>query len=391
MTANASQRTASNAGSRPVAFKLNGHSVEVSVLASARLSTVLREALGCKGTKIGCNAGDCGACSILLNNELVCACMVPMGRLDGAAVVTIEGLRAYSPHTERLQRAFHAYGATQCGICTPGMLISAVALLERKPHPSEEEVEDALGGVLCRCTGYRKIVRAVCDATDFVEADENGTTPFSVGRSVPRLDGRAKLLGEERFGDDVAPPGSLVLSVIRSPYHRAHFEFGDLKAFLSVNPGLQLVLTAADVVGDNAFGVIPAFRDQPVFADKVIRYAGEAIAAIVGDAATIENFDLARFPVAYTELPPLLDTTTATRDDATLVHPTRQGNKLTGGLVQRGDLEDGFRARRGDRRRRVRNRLCRTRLYRTRSGLCTSRGRSNRGPRVYAGALYGSR
>lgn len=342
MSAGIPLTTAHNDASRVITLKLNGDTVNVEVSPSARLSTVLRDALDHKGTKIGCNAGDCGACSVLLNGEVVCACMVPAGRLDGADVVTIEGLRARSTIVENLQRAFHVHGAAQCGICTPGMLVSAVALLERNPRPTEQEVEDALGGVLCRCTGYRKIVHAVCATADFVDNPQDTLTGASVGCAVPRLDGRAKITGEEPFGDDVAPQDCLSLRVVRSPYHRARFEFGDIDGFVSSTPGVALVLTAADVPGENAFGVIPAFRDQPVFAQDEARYQGEAIAAVIGEDRALEQLDLDNLPVTYTELPPLLDTAAAERVDAPLVHKARPGNELTGGLVQRGDLVVGF-------------------------------------------------
>ena len=116
---------------------------------------MLREHLGLTGTKVGCDAGDCGACTVLLDGEQVCACLVPLGQVRGRSVTTVEGL-AGNGGLSRLQRAFHEHGAAQCGICTPGMLMAASTLLGRPRPPSEPEVLDALGGVLCRCTGYRK-------------------------------------------------------------------------------------------------------------------------------------------------------------------------------------------------------------------------------------------
>lgn len=331
---------ANEVAARQVIFKLNGSAVDLTVSPATRLSTLLRDELDLVGTKIGCDAGDCGACSVLVNSEAVCACMVPAGRIDGAEIITIEGLDKCMASAANLQRAFHVYGAAQCGICTPGMLISAVALLERNPRPCEREVEDALGGVLCRCTGYRKIVQAVCAAADFAAPDD--VVGASVGTAVPRLDGVAKISGADRFGADLAPADCLSLRVIRSPYHRAKFSFGDLDALVAATPGLELALTAADVPGENAFGVIPDFRDQPVFAENEARYQGEAVAAIVGEARVVEQLDLANFPVSFTELNAVLDTQLAVADDALLVHANRPGNELTSGFVQRGDLAAGF-------------------------------------------------
>src|SRR5262250_1105686 len=147
-------------------ISLNGRLVEVSSDPRSRLSNVLREEFCLTGTKVGCDAGDCGACTVLVNGKAVCSCLLAVGQLPGAEVLTIEGLRESRATFERLQKSFLRHGAAQCGICTPGMLVSAVALLNETPHPDETQVMDALGGVLCRCTGYRKIVHAVLKAND---------------------------------------------------------------------------------------------------------------------------------------------------------------------------------------------------------------------------------
>ena len=157
-------------------FVLNGRAVGFDVPPTRRLSAVLREAAGLTGTKVGCDAGDCGACTVLLDGRAVCACLTPAARAEGRAVVTVEGLDG--PEAARLKAAFHRHGAAQCGICTPGMLIAATAILARLPRPSPAAVEAALGGVLCRCTGYRKIIAAVCDAA--------ATAPAAAAPRPPR-------------------------------------------------------------------------------------------------------------------------------------------------------------------------------------------------------------
>ena len=141
------------------AFTVNGAAVQVDGSGSRRLTEALREDLGLTGTKVGCDAGDCGACAVMLDGALVNACTVPLGRLKGSVVTTVEGL-ADGETLSSLQRSFLRHGAAQCGACTPGMLLAATALLQDVPRPSERQVEDALGGVLCRCTGYRKIIAA---------------------------------------------------------------------------------------------------------------------------------------------------------------------------------------------------------------------------------------
>ena len=153
--------------SGPISFSVNGEAATIAVLPLARLSSVLRDELGLVGTKVGCDAGDCGACTVLIDGEPVCACLVPAASAEGRAVETVEGLT--NGALSALQQSFLAHGAAQCGICTPGLLMSATALLRRVPKPSEAETQDALGGVLCRCTGYRKIVQAVMEAWRFEE------------------------------------------------------------------------------------------------------------------------------------------------------------------------------------------------------------------------------
>ena len=130
-----------------------------------RLLDVLREQVGLTGTKEGCGEGECGACSVLVNGELVNSCLVPILQVSGCDVLTIEGL-ATDGKLNRLQQAFAVSGGAQCGICTPGMIMASYQLLERRPHPSDDEIREGLAGNLCRCTGYQKIFDAVRQASE---------------------------------------------------------------------------------------------------------------------------------------------------------------------------------------------------------------------------------
>jgi CO/xanthine dehydrogenase Mo-binding subunit/aerobic-type carbon monoxide dehydrogenase small subunit (CoxS/CutS family) len=327
-----------------IAFSVNGRDVEVSADGVRRLSRVLREDLCLTGTKVGCDAGDCGACTVLLNGEAVCACLVAAGQVAGCEVVTVEGLTEHSPVLGRLQQSFLAHGAAQCGACTPGMLVSATALLEKNSSPTENEVMDAIGGVLCRCTGYRKIINAILEAgaasrSYGVKTAEAGA---AVGTRLVRLDGQRKVEGSEVFGADEIPKDALGVRVIRSPYHRARFQFGDLDAFAARHPGVVLVLTAKDVPGVDCYGVIPRCADQPVFAHREARYRGEAVAAIVGETGALENLDLAEFPVHWEELQPIKTIDEALADGAPRIHGHREENVLVRGRVVRGDVEQGL-------------------------------------------------
>jgi carbon-monoxide dehydrogenase small subunit len=142
---------------------LNGRSVVMEVPAHRLLLDLLRDEIGLTGTKEGCGTGDCGACTVLLNGKPVNSCLILSGELDGADVVTIEGLKI-GPEFHPVQKAFIQDGGAQCGYCTPGMLMMSKALLDENLNPSEEEIRFALSGNLCRCTGYAKIVQAVQDA-----------------------------------------------------------------------------------------------------------------------------------------------------------------------------------------------------------------------------------
>ena len=146
-----------------VRFTVNGRAVELRTHPMARLLDVLREELALTGTKEGCGEGECGACSVLVDGELVNSCLVPVAQVEGAAVATIEGV-AGDGELHPVQRAFVEHGGAQCGICTPGMVMAAVALLAHTPQPSEEQIRTGLAGNLCRCTGYMKIFDAVAAA-----------------------------------------------------------------------------------------------------------------------------------------------------------------------------------------------------------------------------------
>ena len=146
-----------------VTLTVNGEHQSVLVHPMARLLDVIRQELDLTGTKEGCGEGECGACSVFLNGDLVNSCLVPILQVDGAELVTIEGISRDS-RWQRLQQSFVLHGGAQCGICTPGMILAAVNLLQRIPNPLEADIRQSLAGNLCRCTGYVKILDAVTQA-----------------------------------------------------------------------------------------------------------------------------------------------------------------------------------------------------------------------------------
>jgi carbon-monoxide dehydrogenase small subunit len=146
-----------------IEFKVNGESHELEVFPMARLLDVLREQLHLTGTKEGCGEGECGACTVKLDGQIVNSCLVPIAQVNGASITTIEGI-AQGDQLHAVQQAFIDHGGAQCGICTPGMILAAVDLLERNPEPTEADIRNGLAGNLCRCTGYIKIFESVVRA-----------------------------------------------------------------------------------------------------------------------------------------------------------------------------------------------------------------------------------
>jgi aldehyde oxidoreductase len=321
----------------PTTFRVNGGEVAIDGDPMRRLSEVLRDDLGLTGTKVGCDAGDCGACTVRLDGDAVCACLVPLGQLAGRDVETVEGL-ADGANPRPLQAAFLRHGGAQCGICTPGMLMAADALLATTERPTEGQVVDAMSGVLCRCTGYRKIVEAVLDAGGpAAPQPENADEP--VGARIARVDGVDQVTGATIFGADRAPVDVLHLRAIRSPFAHARFTISDPSRLLAAHPGLVRVLTATDVPGQNRYGIYATGKDQPVFADGYVRYFGEAVAALVGDAATIGRIDDIELAIDWEPLDPILEPEIAAGPGAVQLHEASPGNVLTSGRVASGDVE----------------------------------------------------
>jgi aldehyde oxidoreductase len=330
-------------------LRVNGVEHRVNALASRRLSEVLRTDLGLTGTKVGCNAGDCGACTVLLDGRQVCSCLVAFGQADGRSISTVEGLAA-DPRMAGLQQAFVAAGATQCGICTPGMLMAAAELVALPRPVSRQQVLDGLGGVLCRCTGYVRIV----DAVEAFLAGRASVAPLAapdraggageVGSRLAKVDGWPRVTGEAVFGADGFPRDALWLRAIRSPLPHARFRLGDTDALLRSHPGIVRVLTAADVPGLNAYCIFPRLRDQPVFAEAHVRYLGEAVAAIVGTREAVEAFPVEAFPVEWEALP-VVGIADALDASAATLHASRPGNVLMQGRQVDGDVA----ARKGSR------------------------------------------
>ena len=327
--------------SRTIRFKLNGQACSIDSNPVTRTSDVLREELGLTGTKVGCDAGDCGACTILIDGEQRFACLTAAGQLEGCDVQTVEGL-AKDGKLSPLQQAFHRYGAAQCGICTPGMLMAAQSLLNVKPNPSREEVEDALGGVLCRCTGYSKIVAAVLEASGTETQELPADADSGFGSRTRKVDGEPKLLGTEIYGADTAPDDSLWMRVVRSPHPRATFVLRSPEKLVEENPGLMRILTWQDVPGNNGFGIYPHIKDQPVLAKDQVRYRGEAVAALIGDRKSIEAVTDDDLGIEWVPQDAIESYESALEGKISPVQEIHEDNLLARGFLEKGDAESVY-------------------------------------------------
>ena len=149
---------------KSITCTFNGKKVALDVAPGEMLVDVLRDTLGLTGTKVGCREGECGSCSIILNGKLVTSCLLPAMKADRGTILTIEGL-AQNGEMHLIQKRFVEDGAIQCGFCTPAMVLAGKALLDANPHPTREEIQLAISGILCRCTGYQKIIKAIDSAS----------------------------------------------------------------------------------------------------------------------------------------------------------------------------------------------------------------------------------
>jgi xanthine dehydrogenase molybdenum-binding subunit len=327
---------------RKLRMTLNGSPVELDVDESRYLSEVLRGELGLHGTKIGCNEAECGICTVLVNGTPVSSCIFPAFKAQDAVVETIESLSA-DGSLHPLQQAFLDQGAVQCGICTPGMIMTAKALLDDKGAAlTEDDIRTALKDTYCRCTGYGSIVRAILQAArgEVPDVSSSATTGSAVGRPLPNPNARAKIDGSARFTDDYDFPGMLYARTKRAAVPHARILSIDTAAAAEL-PGVHAVLTHADVPGHNRHGLV--IDDWPVLCDDKVRYAGDAVAIVAADSEALAAAALDLIKVEYEELPVVSDALQASESGAPLVHDDRDGGNLLKHIrVDRGDIEAGF-------------------------------------------------
>jgi len=330
---------------RVITLKVNGETHHVAVADGETLLDVLREKLRLTGTKKGCNLGVCGACTVLVDGEPKNSCLLLAASCEGAAITTIEGL-SVEGELHPLQRAFIQSGAVQCGYCSPGMILSAYALISRNPDPSEEDIKDALSGNLCRCTGYSRILRAVKDWKKFEDREyaplhaQESTKFRTVGKSLPRVDAEEKVTGRAEYTADIHMANMLYGKILTSPLaHGRIISIDTSKA--EALPGVKMVLTGKDVP-DITYGVNPPRYDENVLAKEKVRHVGDEVAAVIAvDEATAQKA-LSLIDVEYQELPAVFNPIDAIQDGAPLIHDRYANNINTRVEHHFGDVEQGF-------------------------------------------------
>jgi 4-hydroxybenzoyl-CoA reductase subunit alpha len=330
---------------RSIELRVNGRTYNVSVKDNEILLDVLRDKLHLTGTKKGCELGVCGACTVLIDGEPVNSCLVLASSQEGHDITTIEGLEQDGT-LHPIQKSFINEGAIQCGYCTPGMILSARALIDRNPDPSDDEIKTALSGSLCRCTGYTAIMRAVKNWKKY--SDETVGHPddlesyATVGRSIPRLDAADKATGRARYTADYHFPGMLCGRILGSTV--AHGKIKDIDTSKACAlPGVVCVITGEDVP-DIKYGVSPARYDEYVLAKELVRYVGDEVAAVAAvDEETAERA-IELIEVDYEELPAVFTPREAIAEGAPQLHdhPRFKNNINTSVEHDFGDIERGF-------------------------------------------------
>ena len=297
----------------------------------------LRDQLDITSLKNGCSEGACGACMIIANGKKTRACLMTTKKVDGADILTIEGLT--DREKEVYDFCFNQAGAVQCGFCIPGMIISAKSLIDVNLNPTRDDVKKAIKGNICRCTGYKKIEEAILLAADYLR--ENTSIPVKeftgkVGERTFRPDATGKILGTAKFADDLKVEGMTYGSALRSKYPRALVKSIDISKAL-LHPEVVKIVLANDVPGQRVIGHLTQDWPALIAVGEETRYLGDTVALVAAKTKKAVEEIKNLIEVDYEERVPLLSAKDAMRDDAYLIHET--GNVYRTELIKRGDVD----------------------------------------------------
>jgi len=336
---------------------INGKPVQLEVDPQRTLLDILREDLDLTGAKKACDIGTCGSCTVIMNGKGVLACITPAERAHGKNIETIEGL-ARDGKLHPLQEAFMKAHGFQCGICTPGFIMAAKALLDKNPNPTDQQIKTALKTNICRCTGYQQLIESVklaagqlkeedLDVGKFRIArytdDEDQQLPWAqrefkiIGKPQPRVESQSRVTGQARYTADYKVPGMAWGVTVRSAHTHARVLNIETTAAERV-PGVLRVLTWKDVPGENAYG--KKIRDQQVFAKDKVRYYGEPLALVVAETKKIAEEAASLVRVDYEVLPGVYDPEDAMKPEAPQLY--EKGNILSHYHLEKGDIAKGF-------------------------------------------------
>ncbi|MBZ5577217.1 MAG: molybdopterin-dependent oxidoreductase [Acidobacteriia bacterium] len=364
----AQEKPAASAPATAIRITVNGIAHRLQVEDRWTLVEVLRDHLMLTGTKIGCDRGECGACTVLADGKPVYSCSQLAVWMDGRAIQTVEGL-AHGEQLDPLQKAFIEHDAPQCGFCTSGQLMAAKGLLSRNPHPTSDQVQAGLTGNICRCSAYNRYVEATLAAASPIPT--GGTAQYvaaggaplatlqTAGHPTPRIDALERVTGKAAYTADFHLPGMLYARVLRSPHPHARIRSIDI-AKAAAMPGVKAVIThenGAVVWGAGGAAGGVQYNDQIKKITKQrrytfnnpVRFVGDPVAAVAATDRHLAEEALAQITVDYEVLPHVLDPEEALKPDAPQLWP--EGNLSLNNQNEakplsqaRGKIEDGLRA-----------------------------------------------
>ncbi len=314
---------------------VNGKTYEVEK--DKKLMRFLRDDLHLTSVKDGCSQGACGTCTVLVDGKTTRACIPMLSKVEGKEIVTVEGLS--EREKEVYSYAFATAGAVQCGFCIPGMVMCAKGLIDKNPDPTRLEVVAAIRNNICRCTGYKKIIKGILLSAkifreDLPVHDESGAV--NVGQAIQRIDAKEKVLGTGEYPDDIYLDGMVYGSAVRSEYPRAKVLAIHPEEALAID-GVIGVYTADDIPGEVKVGHLKHDWDTMIPVGKVTHYLGDAICLVVAETQEILEQAKLKVKVDYEVLEPVLDPFEAMKPDAPLVHA--DGNVLAHEHLVRGDAD----------------------------------------------------